>query len=322
MATSATIPKSTAPARPRQRSALTLVTSRQAMNLLAMPYTGQRPLRQHHVRFLRYLIRTGHWRQGSEVHVATIEREKFLVNGQHTLSAILAEGIPVWLNVIEYDVQTLAEVGKLYETFDRNLLRSLDDIYQSDPEIQNLQWSKKELKAVSGAVTHLALGFRQETRYGEAHTMLRDPFVRIDLMRTWVHEATQAFAGFTRGKIRQTLYRSAVMSVVLATYRWQPTLAQRFWPAVCRDSGLTEGQPERALVHFLLTTPARLMLGSAYARHVAAAWNAAYDARPMQTLTARAQGNPIRLAGTPHDGEATHQYLSATGEALRQPHPW
>ena len=68
------------PSRPRMNSALTLITPEKAQALLATAYQGQRPLRPHHVRFLRHLLRTGHWRQGAEIHCARLGRERFLIN--------------------------------------------------------------------------------------------------------------------------------------------------------------------------------------------------------------------------------------------------
>ena len=79
------------PSRPRMNSALTLITPEKAQALLATAYQGQRPLRLHHVRFLRHLLRTGHWRQGAEIHCARIGSERFLINGQHTLTALVQE---------------------------------------------------------------------------------------------------------------------------------------------------------------------------------------------------------------------------------------
>ena len=83
------------PSRPRMNSTLTLITPDKAQALLETCYQGQRPLRQHHVRFLRHLMRTGHWRQGAEIHCARVEGERFLVNGQHTLTALVQEGLAV-----------------------------------------------------------------------------------------------------------------------------------------------------------------------------------------------------------------------------------
>ena len=169
------------PSRPRMNSTLTLITPDKAQALLETCYQGQRPLRQHHVRFLRHLMRTGHWRQGAEIHCARVEGERFLVNGQHTLTALMQEGLASWLTVVEIDVPTLAGIGRLYEAFDRNMTRSLDDIYQSDPEIGRYGWTTKQLKAMSGAVALLATGFAQDAPFADIVLTLRDPFVRKGL---------------------------------------------------------------------------------------------------------------------------------------------
>ena len=308
------------PSRPRMNSTLTLITPDKAQALLETCYQGQRPLRQHHVRFLRHLMRTGHWRQGAEIHCARVEGERFLVNGQHTLTALVQEGLAAWLTVVEIDVPTLAGIGRLYEAFDRNMTRSLDDIYQSDPEIGRYGWTAKQLKAMSGAVALLATGFAQDAPFADIVLTLRDPFVRAELLRDWSREATEAF-GAMQGQLRRYLLRSGVLSVLLATYRYVPQQAGQFWPAVCQDSGLTAGMPARALVHFLLTTPSRVLGAPAYARHVASAWNAFYEGHPLRTLVPRAGANPIRIAGTPHDGTATLHYIDPAGLVQHTPVP-
>ena len=60
---------------------------------------------------------------------------------QHTLTALVQEHLSAWLTVVEIDVPTLAAIGRLYESFDRNLTRSLDDIYQSDPAMRQYAWT-------------------------------------------------------------------------------------------------------------------------------------------------------------------------------------
>jgi len=159
-------------------SALTLVTPEKAQALLATAYQGQRPLRPHHVRFLRHLLRTGHWRQGAEIHCARIGTERFLINGQHTLTALVQEHLSAWLTVVEIDVPTLAAIGRLYESFDRNLTRSLDDIYQSDPAMRQYAWTGKQLKAMGGAVAVVATGYAKDALFADILLTLRDPFVR------------------------------------------------------------------------------------------------------------------------------------------------
>src|SRR4029453_16949417 len=136
----------------------------------------------------------------------------------------------------------------------------------------------------------------------------------------WSGEATQAF-GAMQGQLRRHLLRSGVLSVVLATYRYARPQAAPLWRAVWQDSGLTEGMPARALVHFLLTTPSRLLGAPEYARHVASAWNAFYEQKAFRTVVPRAGANPIRIAGTPHDGITTWQYLDQAGRVQHPPVP-
>ena len=174
--------------------------------------------------------------------------ERFLVNGQHTLTALMQEGLAAWLTVVEIDVPTLAAIGRLYEAFDRNMTRSMDDIYQSNPEIGRYGWTTKQLKAMSGAGALLATGVAQDAPFADILLTLRDPCVRAELLRDWRGEATQAF-GAMQGQLWRYPLRSGVLSVLLATSRSTPQQAAQFWPAVCQDSGLTEGRPARALVH-------------------------------------------------------------------------
>src|SRR5438309_8224190 len=143
------------PSRPRMNSALTLVTPEKAQALLATAYQGQRPLRPHHVRFLCHLLRTGHWRQGAEIHCARLGTERFLINGQHTLTALVQEHLAAWLTLVEIDVPTLAAVGRLYVSSDRNLTRSLDDIYHSALEMRRYAFTGKQLMGLRSAVVEV-----------------------------------------------------------------------------------------------------------------------------------------------------------------------
>jgi hypothetical protein len=186
--------------------------------------------------------------------------------------------------------------------------------------MQQYAWTGKQLKAMSGAVAVLATGYAKDALFTDLLLTLRDPLVRAELIRDWSGEATEAFAAM-QGQLRPQLLRSGVLSVVLATYRYAAPQAAQFWPAVCQDSGLTAGMPARALVHFLLTTPSRLLSTPEYARHVASAWNAFYEQRGLRTLVPRAGANPIRIAGTPHDGTTTWQYLDQAGMVQHRPVP-
>ena len=118
---------------------------------------------------------------------------------------------------------------------------------------------------------------------------------------------------------RNLLVRASVLSIALVTYRFQPEMAHDFWPRLARDSGLIEGDPAHTLLRWLRETPARHYDNGSYARHVAAAWNAAYEGRQLFRLLARQPTQPLLVAGTPHEGNVHKVYLRPTGEVLAAP---
>lgn len=311
------------PPRPRIRAQLELVSNHKALEYLKDTFERQRPLRPNHVTFLRHLLRSGHWRQGAEIHLARLGDRRYLINGQHTLTAIAYEQQPTWLQIIEMTVPSYEEVGHLYESFDRPLQRSWADIYQANPDLYTLNFSTKQLQIVSGAMPVLARGFEGMQSYSYPEILvLRDPGVRFAFMQSWELEATNAFAGLKGAPhLVNALARAAVFAVILVTYRYQPDVAHRFWPAVARDSGLVEGQPERLLVHFLSTTPSRRFAPYEYARQFLNAWNAAYEQRPLSRLMPQATHSPVRIAGTPFEGKRVLVFLGPDGAIFHDPQP-
>lgn len=124
--------------RPKLTSRLELIGAHIALSYLETPFPHQRPLRSYHVTYLRHLMKAGHFRQGTEIHVANVSGARYVVNGQHTLSAVIYEQCSVWLSVVEYTC-TMEEAHRLYQTFDRNLQRSLTDLYRADPGFEEIK---------------------------------------------------------------------------------------------------------------------------------------------------------------------------------------
>jgi hypothetical protein len=292
-----------------------------ASELLREHYPNQRPIRPHHVQYLRYLMRVGHFRQGSEIHLAELGQKRWLLNGYHTLTAIVLERQPVWLSITTYRCTQPDEISRLYDSFDRNLQRSLADMYHADPLLGAEEWSRRQITQLGGAMLPLALGFQSEVFGRSIYTlMLRDAILRLTLMHSWLPEARNAFAGLQgKPQLRAALLRAAVIAVILSTYRYQAEKAHQFWPEVARNSGLKVGQPAHLLVHFLLTTTARQLEPTLYARHVAACWNAYVDDREIHRIAARTMTQPMLLLGTPHSGDRVMQYLDQAGQVHERP---
>lgn len=316
----------TAPPRPKLSTHLQLVSPKQARTILdTETYPQQRPLRPYHVQYLQGLIERGSFRQGTSISFAVVEGQRYLINGQHTLAALgQTTGVPLWLQEEEIRVETLEEAGMLYESYDRNLARSWADLYRADQGLRQHELAPKHLRLLGNCSSLLAIGFQQTTRWHGRPwlAILKDASVRFALMADWRDEMANWANGCAcpRG-VRHLLERSAVLSVALVTYRFQPEAAHLFWPKLASDSGLETGMPAHALLRFLRETTTRKIPPEVYTRTVAAAWNAGFERRELRALHARPGAQPILLHGTPHDGKTHKRYLTDAGQVLHIPQP-
>lgn len=275
-------------------------------------YDRQRQVRPTHVTYLANLMRQGRFRAGSSIDFGFYDQQHYLVNGQHTLHAIMAYGQPIPLLVTRHIVASREELAHLYSTFDRQLRRTQQDVFHVFDFLRQSSLSKKQQMALAAGVIYPMTGFmvwRGKTR-PQVNALAMDPETRLHWMAAWLAEAQQFFALHTdMDKLRKTcLERGAVVGVALATFRYCAERATTFWRAVARDEGLQAGDPARTLLRFLYNTPVQNQR-EAYDRYVAAAWNAFYEGRGLDKLYARPVNLPILLAGTPHNGRRAYWYL-------------
>jgi hypothetical protein len=303
------------------------VSPRQAREELdAAAYPFQRPLRPYQVAYLRTLIEQHQLRAGTTITFAVFRqtKQRYCLNGRHTLTA-LAEttGDAYPLQFEEYLVDSEEEVSRLYQSFDRNLARSWKDLYRADVRLYREDLPPSVLNKLGGVTQLLASGFKHNfiLTGGAWQPILRNATVRFTLMYDWLplmREFQSGLSGATAG-VRKLLYRSSVLAIALITYRFQSARAHAFWPRLARDSGLSEGEPEWALLRYLREHGTRAIEPAVYQRKVAAAWNLYYNRRPVRDLQARAAKDPILILGTPHDGTAHYGYLAPDGTVYTQP---
>lgn len=250
---------------------------------------------------------------------------RYLIDGQHTLTALGRHTHPIWLTVTEYRVATYAEVGYLYQTFGREKPRTWKDLYHADPDLAALPLSATAQRDLGSAATWLLYGFTRtfgQQAQRQLDALTRDPRVRLTLMADWHAEMTTWVHGVHGPtSVTKLLRRAALLAALLVTYRFQPAAAQAFWPRLARDSGLTEGDPAHSLLRWLLETPARALAPEAYSRYVATAWNAAFTEHSLTTrqlaVLTRKASQPFLLAGTPHQGQHNLHYVTMQGEIQR-----
>lgn len=302
-----------------------LVTPKMAMSMLEDMYTEQRPLRQHHVSYLRTLMRLRAFRCPTEIHFAELDGQRYLVNGQHVVTALSEHDAPQWLTICTIYISSYVEVGALYATFDRGLQRNWRDMYRALPQGKETRLQKTELGLVGAAVPLIALGGMmllpgESYRSAPFVETLRTASVRLALIQSWEGEAEHFFGNLYGSKsIVRLLHRASIVAIALLTYRWQPEKASLFWEKVSRDNGLIDGDPAKALLRFVMDKPANRFRPDVYLRYVASCWNAYYSGREYNQVRTRAGNLPLYLMGTPHDGAHHYLYVTRHGDILQRP---
>lgn len=281
-------------------------------------FAGQRPLRSHHVGFLAQTMTHGRFIAGTTIHFVRWNGQRYLVNGQHTLSAIVQCDLPMTLTVHETTVEEEKGIADIYGRHDRGLPRQLSDSYGAHGFAVRYNLSKSRVEDFGGSLPLLLDGWR---RGSTKNSLMRDQDIRILAMEAWVDEAMAFFGdvSFCPAYLQRAVYRQAVLSVVLLTYRYTGADAVEFWKQVAQDNGLPTNHPAKTLIHFLLNTPAKHHNPPLYARYVASCWNAAYEDRSLSKVYARDMLLPIFIAGTPFTGQEDLTFLSPTGDILAVP---
>lgn len=262
-------------------------------------WNGNRPLRTSHVAYLvdEMLADTFGSAEVAFVHTPNGIR---LVNGQHTLNAIIKSGRVVRCTVTEFFGEVEDDVSLVYSRMDRGIIRRKGDVLHACNMPERLGLPCSWTKVLNRAVVVIMDGFGEKG--GVRHARSYD--LGMDLMKEWVKETNllhECAAGSDKHTLA-TLHRAAVMAAALVTLRFKPKEAATFWKRVAANDGLSAGQPDHKLVWWLAHTPVRAQGNPVQARAVAACWNAWIEGRSLDKLYAD-KTRPIRFVGTPYTGK-------------------
>lgn len=270
-------------------------------------------------------MRHGTFRFWTVITFAVLDGRRYLVNGQHTLYALLASGVTIPLTIEERPVQSWEEMAQLYSTFDRHRRRHLRQLMKAKKTAEAVELNQGQTEHLSSCLPLLCTGFASVPRIGGNVRMyinnvnLREAFVRL-----WTPEASIFYQNIkgAPGTLSQNARRAAVMAVALVTIHTTGTDAEEFWHSVTAPDGLSTKDPRHRLHIFLRTSFRKDYEPHVYCRYVAAAWNAAWLGRTPQSLQPGDATAPIRLEGTPHKGDKILRYLTPTGDLLQEPQPY
>jgi len=292
-----------------------------AAEYLNCNYSHNRRLRRHHVRYLLGEMRAGRFLPTAEIHLMYRNGEPVLVNGQHTCSAIVEYGKPVTVTIRKTMVSEAGQIALAYAFgHDTGLRRTFNDAMGAYNIAEKTGLSNTQVNALATALRHIKNDF-----IGEGHGRNRDkasPGDLVDYVYAWSHDARLLFSTISNidgaGGITRLLYKRGSLSIALVTMHYQIEKAIDFWRGVVQPDGLMFKDPRMTARRYLeqskerqagihAITPARL------SRQLASCWNAFYR-NEMLNNAKPSEHSPIKLLGTPYNGNQSAGFLSIRNE--------
>lgn len=280
---------------------------------LGFLYKYQRDLSKDHVTFLASEMRSGNFTDG-KIDVGVLNgAERMLLNGQHTLNAIIDSGVTLDLSVIEHYAQNEDDLKHLYETFDIQRKRTYADSMRVYALANHLGMTEAAVSDLGAALVWARCNFGIDNQTRKFITF-RD---RRDWSRFWSWEMN-AFLDAIKpceSRVRTALLKQSVLSVALITMRYQPEKAFAFWRQVAWQDSLKQYDPRQTILRYLLTTVRThgyddvKVVASDISRAVALAWNAYMEKRLWRYVLIRDRDKLMTLNGTPYNGNQSKNYL-------------
>lgn len=299
------------------------VTKEQAIIWLAeCVYPHQRPRSESWTQVLAGMMNRGVFRASTDIAFADFQGKRFLVNGNHTLHAVLRADAPQDLLIVRMVCTTMQEVNEIYMRYDAGRLRNYHNIYRAMELTQTLQMTRTQVGELGASVGFLAAGF---SKRGIISEMLKDGTLKANMMAAWSPEAHlfyDALAGCP-SEYKSLLATRSVMSLGLVTLRFQEEKARIFWEETSHpEEALDRNAPSSRLMRWLQQpkTYVKKIGVERHVRMVAEFWRAHSTAKRVSLkLLADVKGrNAIDLEGTLHDGAAVRVYLTLEGQILRE----
>lgn len=243
---------------------------------------------------------------GTPISFAVLNGEKHLVNGQHTLSAIIRAETPQLLTVTEHQVETEREIAELYFRHDNHLTRSISDAFRALDLVSQTGLTFTEQGKLGAAAGFIDGGF--------AGMSSQKRISRDELANAVTNLAIPAKKYFEiivgcRESLYTALTRRSTLSIGLICFVYSPLIAPDFWRQVALCDGLKVGDPRKTIHEFLsdVRTPgggmkSRIASVGHHSRAIAAAWNAFIENRPLKQIKIIDDSAPIKLTGTPYSG--------------------
>jgi hypothetical protein len=255
-------------------------------------YPFQRKIIKSNVIRLQREMEIGRFRSGTQIFIAVLpDGREWILNGYHTLTAIAEGGFTQRLSVFHKPIADEGEAAIIYSTFDDMKKRTIRDVIRA----HGSPVPEKISSIVGGAMRVIMLDFYHKS----TERFQKEGLMEVMTGEFWdgVHIYSEILES-TKGEARRFLGLSAVGAVAIYTLKYQREKAYEFWVSVVRDDGLTQGQPEKALLTYLRNLKGVNDSRKSVCYATALAWNKFYKGISVEHLRAGSL-TYFRIAGTP-----------------------
>jgi hypothetical protein len=212
-------------------------------------HSVMRNIRPRHVDYLANEMKAGRFGSATIAFAdCKADGRRFIVNGNHTLRAIVKSGVPLSLTVEHNECETLDRVRHLYATYDKNLVRQRADSLRAYDARSTLNIRQTDVEKLSSAVAYMMDGFGARVY----PTKIPDTDLLAE-MATWVvpYGKLLVAVGSTKPWFKRIFGRRPVLAVAIVSMRNNPDIAFPFWESVVTGAGLRRYAPALRLRDYL-----------------------------------------------------------------------
>jgi len=284
------------------------ITPKQAAAWLDRNYKHNRPLNSQHVDFLAREMNLGRFTIAT-IHFMYVGNDAHLVNGQHTLNAIVTSGKPQTCVVIREHNCKESDLPRVYMHYDVQRRRSFGDSAAAFSLHEKMGIPKSWVEYTAGAIKFATANFHiASSGWNYRKLAVADLFEMVPKWSPEIKLILDAIEG-GNNNVTRVIKKQAVLSIALITAYYQPEQAHVFWNKATHNDGLSVGDPCRALYEYLPKTIAKQVSNDpvprdVIARAVSYCWNAHFEDRLLTLIRVRQRERniPIKILGTQYDG--------------------
>jgi hypothetical protein len=295
---------------------LTVITPDLAKTFLSEKYYYEfnRTLNKMHVDFLADAMKKKRFDPTAQIALGCVPNDQdYLINGQHTLHAIIKSGLPQRLNIVRYNVRDYTDVHSLFSHYDIGKMRTFADSVKAFEVSKNTGLLHTQITLTAGALRYMKSGFPKTSP-----TVKFSSEDMIKLIYDWKEEALLVFNQFKGGEVKVCirLRTAASLSVLLVISKYHPIKGSEFIAKVATDDFLKTGDPRKSLNRYMRETGAnpretghRPVTNGQVSRAVAKAWNKFFSGVTVKNIRVHKSevDKNIVIKGTPYNG--THKII-------------